>query len=115
MLLAGCLTLTLGGCGSTELVGSGGHIQIGLSEYRVSPQRVSAHPGPLTLVVYNFGRVVHNLAATRGGRVIAQTHPIAPGASAVLTLEVSSGSYVLVSTLFDDQSLGAYGSLIVSR
>lgn len=114
-LLAGLAALALGACGHTEVVGAGRTVQIVVTEYRLTPQRVSVPAGELTLVVRNLGRLAHNLAVSQGGRITAQTRPIQPGASASLTLEVASGSYVMASTLFDDQSLGAYGSLIVSR
>ena len=114
-LLGGFVALVLAACGYTQTVGATRTIQIGLTEYRLSPQRIRARPGSLTLLVHNFGHLTHNLALTQGGRITAQTRPIRPGASAVLTVLVTPGSYVLASTLLDDQPLGAYGSLIVAR
>jgi plastocyanin len=114
-LLAACLVLVLSACGHTQVVGVDRTIQIAVSEYRVAPQRVTVRAGPLTVVVHNFGRLVHNLAVTGGGRTWAQTRPIRPGATAVLTLQLASGSYGIASTLFDDESLGIYGSLYVTR
>jgi hypothetical protein len=32
----------------------------------------------------------------------------------VLTVDLSRGSYIIASNLFDDQTLGAYGTLDVS-
>jgi iron uptake system EfeUOB component EfeO/EfeM len=113
-LAAVSLALVLGGCGSTQTAANHHAVQIALSEYRVTPQTVSVPAGPVTLIVHNFGRLAHNLAITRGGHVAAVTSPIHPGASATLTLRLTSGSYVITSTLFDDQSLGAYATLDVT-
>ncbi len=46
---------------------------------------------------------------------IAATRPIQPGATRKLIVDLTPGSYVTASTLFDDQSLGIYGALAVSR
>jgi len=113
--LLGVVGLTLGllGCSQTTQAGPGRVAQVGLSEYRLTPQRLQASAGPLTLVVHNFGHLVHNLAVMRGSRVIEETAPIAPGSSVTLAVALTPGRYTLGSNLFDDQSLGAYGTLVV--
>ena len=103
----------LAGCSHTVDVGSGRMLRLALSEYRVTPQSVLAEPGQLTLVVANDGRLTHNLAITRGGKVIGQTPPIPPGQSTELMVYLGRGSYVMTSTLFSDQALGEYGTLSV--
>jgi hypothetical protein len=112
-LLAVSLCLVLSGCGATRIVGAERTVQVALSEYRVTPQRISVPAGPVTFLVHNFGRLAHNLAISSGGRIEAETAPIRPGASAVLTVDLSAGGYIIASNLFDDQTLGAYGTLIV--
>lgn len=107
------LAAALAGCSQTVDVGSGRMLRLALSEYRVIPQSVLAEPGQLTLVVANDGRLTHNLAITRAGKVISQTPPIPPGQSMELIVYLGRGSYVMTSTLFSDQALGEYGSLNV--
>ena len=104
----------IAGCSQTVDVGSARMLRLALSEYRVTPQSVLAEPGQLTLVVANDGRLTHNLAITRGGKVISQTPPIPPGESMDLIVYLGRGSYVMTSTLFSDRALGEYGTLNVS-
>jgi hypothetical protein len=117
LLLIGAASSALAGaqagCSQTVDVGSGRMLRLGLSEYRVTPQSVLAKPGQLTLVVANDGRVTHNLAITRGGKVVSQTPPIPPGQSTELIVYLGRGTYVMTSTLFSDQALGEYGTLNV--
>lgn len=113
-LLAGAASAAVfAGCGHTLAVGSGRTLRLALTEYRVVPQSVLAEPGDLTLIVANDGRLTHNLAISSGDTLVAQTPPIAPGASSELLLNLSRGSYVMASTLFSDQALGTYGTLKV--
>jgi hypothetical protein len=114
LLMAG-VGVALAACSSTTVVGASRTFEVGVSEYRVAPQEVSVPAGPVTLIVHNFGRLAHNLAITRGGRVEAETTPIQPGSSVALAVDLTAGSYVIASTLFDDQALGAYGTLLVRR
>jgi hypothetical protein len=113
-LLTASLLATITACGTTRVVGPERTVQVTLTEYRVTPQRIIAQSGPITFLVHNFGRLAHNLAVTLGGKVVAETSPIRPGSSAVLTVDLSRGSYIIASNLFDDQTLGAYGTLDVS-
>lgn len=108
--------LALGGCGHVETVGRSRAIQVALTEFRLSPRTLRMAPGPITLLVHNFGRLTHNLAVLRrDSTVVQETPPIAPGAGAVLTVDLPPGRYVLASTLFDDRSLGDNGAIVVSR
>ena len=113
-LLLAALWALPAACGRTTTVGRARSIQVTLSEYRLAPQKLHATAGPLTIVAHNFGRLVHNLAITQGGRLQAETAPIRPGGSVILSLYLPAGGYVLASNLLDDQSLGIYGTLTVS-
>jgi iron uptake system EfeUOB component EfeO/EfeM len=108
------LASAIAACGHTVTVGVGRTLRVALSEYRVVPQSVQAKSGQLTLVVENDGRLTHNLALSRNGTIIAQTPPIAPGATSQLTATLTPGTYLMTSTLFSDQALGVYGTLAVS-
>jgi hypothetical protein len=107
------LVAAAGGCGHTSAVGPTRTLRLALSEYRVVPQSVIAEPGDLTLIIANEGRLTHNLTITIGATVVGETPPIMPGASSELLLNLSRGTYVMASTMFSDQALGAYGTLRV--
>jgi hypothetical protein len=117
LLLAGAASVALlavaGGCSHTSAVGPSRTLHLALTEYRVVPQSVVAEPGDLTLIVDNDGRLTHNLTITIGGTVVGETPPIMPGASSELLLNLSRGTYLMASTMFSDQALGAYGTLRV--
>jgi plastocyanin len=103
-------------CGRTFAVSSDRTLSLSLTEYRVRPQRVRVSAGLLSIEVHNYGRLTHNLAISRDGQSEGSTQPLAPGQSANLALELTvPGTYTMASTLLSDQSLGAYGTLIVTR
>ena len=106
-------SLAMIGCGPVTGVHAGATLAVAVSEYRVTPQDVRAPAGTLTIVVHNVGRLTHHLVLTQGGRTDASTEPIPPGHSASLIAYLTPGRYRLASTLFDDQALGAYGTLRV--
>ena len=115
MLSVVLLAPTLAACGHVTRAGHSRIVQVALSEYRLAPQRLEAPSGPLTLVAHNFGHLVHNLAVMRGARTVEETAPIAPGQTRTLTVDLAPGRYTVSSNLFDDQALGAYGALTVTR
>jgi hypothetical protein len=114
LLAAGLVAIGASGCGATARVAADGTLQIAVSEYRVTPQDVRAGAGVLTIVVHNDGRLTHNLVISRGGVVAASTTPIAPGQWTELEAALAPGRYLLASSLFSDQALGAYGTLNIS-
>ena len=105
--------MALTGCGATHVVGPHRTVYVALTEYRLSPQRVQARAGPLTIVVENDGRLTHNLAVMKGAHASGATQPIAPGRSARLTVALRDGNYVMASTMLSDRDLGLYGTLVV--
>jgi hypothetical protein len=115
LLLTGAAVAALAGCGHTTLVGSSRTLRVALTEYRVSPQSIRSRAGELTLVVENDGRLAHSLAVSSRGTIVGQTQPLQPGTRTYLVLTLTPGSYLMTSTLFSDQALGTYGTLIVAR
>jgi len=111
-LLAVSLIL-LCGCGQQQVVGSELALQIGVSEYRIAPQSISAPSGLLTIFVRNYGRLTHDFVVSLSGHPEASTKPIAPGQTAVLAVTLTAGKYLMSSTILADQALGAYGTLTV--
>jgi hypothetical protein len=75
---------------------------------------VQASAGELSLFVRNLGRLTHNLSVRANGQPVAATKPIAPGRSAWLYLYLAPGHYMIASTLFSDQALGQYGTLVIN-
>lgn len=114
LALIAATTVLIGGCGHTVTVRSGRVLQIAVTEYRVIPQSVRVSAGLLTIVVHNEGRLAHNLSVTENGQLVGETNPVLPGETAYLPIDLSPGSYVMASTLFSDQALGAYGTLTVT-
>ena len=104
----------ISGCSHTQRVGQDHTRRIALTEYRINPQHAIASAGPLTIVVHNFGRLTHNLSLSHDGQPSGSTKPIPPGQSVELTVSVVHGTYVMASTILDDQALGDYGTLSVS-
>jgi hypothetical protein len=103
------------GCSSTTKVPNGGPLRIGLTEYHVQPQSVSARAGLLTIEVHNYGRLSHNLVIALAGHPVFSTKPIPPGQTSDLFANLAPGEYVMASTILADQALGAYGTLKVSK
>jgi uncharacterized cupredoxin-like copper-binding protein len=112
-MVAASLAL-LCGCGHTQVAATDGILQVSLSEYRVTPQSVQAKPGPLILVVHNYGRLTHDLVISLNGHPEASTRPIAPGQTTQLVVTLPAGRYLMASTILSDQDLGAYGTLTVT-
>lgn len=112
---AAAASVLLAGCGRTARVGVNRTFQVALTEYHVSPQRVRAPAGTLTIFVHNYGRLSHNLVISSGGHSDASTQPIPPGETSELLATLAPGNYLMSSTILSDQALGAYGTLIVTR
>jgi hypothetical protein len=100
-------------CGRTQAVGSDRTVQMSVTEYHLSPQSVRANGGVLSIIVHNDGRLTHNLVVSSDGQSVAGTKPIPPGETAELSLDLAPGKYLMASTIQSDQTLGAYGTLMV--
>jgi iron uptake system EfeUOB component EfeO/EfeM len=113
LLLAAALLVTA--CSHAEVVGSNRTVQIQLSEYRLVPQDIRVSRGLLTIIVHNHGLLDHNLALLQNGQTIDSINPLSPGETSQMTLILSPGTYSMASTVMSDQSLGAYGTLRVTK
>ena len=103
------------GCGHALSVPAGSTVQVALGEYRLTPANLHLHPGALTIVATNVGRLTHNLVVSRGGRTVGSIRPLSPGQRGRVTLTLAPGSYLVGSTLLSDEALGLYGHLTVGR
>lgn len=104
----------LAGCGHTQTVGAARTLQMGLTEYRLTPENARVSAGVLTIVVHNYGVLTHDLVVSSGGHAVDSTQPIWPGQTAELSLSLAPGKYVMASTIQADQALGEYGTLTVT-
>ena len=102
------------GCGHTENVGASRTLQMGLTEYRLTPENARVSAGVLTIVVHNYGVLTHNLVVSSNGQTVDSTQPIWPGQTADLSLSLAPGDYQMASTIQADQALGEYGTLTVT-
>jgi plastocyanin len=101
-------------CGRTAVVGRDRTLNVGVTEYRLTPESARVSAGWLTIAVHNYGKLTHNLAVSSDGQTEASTKPVWPGQTAWLTVALSPGRYQIASTLLSDQALGAYGTLTVT-
>jgi len=113
LLLAAALLVCA--CSHTEVVGSNRTVQIQLSEYRLQPQSIRVSRGLLTIIVHNHGVLDHNLALYQNGQTVDSINPLGPGETSQMTLFLSPWTYSMGSTVLSDQSLGAYGTLRVTK
>jgi hypothetical protein len=113
-LLTACVAL-IPGCSHTRSVGSDRTLRIAISEYRLNPQSARVSSGLLTIVVRNYGRLAHNLVVSQNGQTTGSIKPLFPGQSAELSLSLAPGTYSMASTVQSDQTLGAYGTLHVTK
>jgi iron uptake system EfeUOB component EfeO/EfeM len=113
LLVASALLATA--CSHTEVVGTDRTVRIQLSEYRLQPQSIRVSRGLLTIVVHNHGLLDHNLVLFQNGQTVDAINPLSPGETSQMTLFLSPGKYSMASTVLSDQSLGAYGTLRVTK
>jgi hypothetical protein len=111
-LATGLLAL-LSGCSHTATPAADRSLHVALNEYRLNPSSVQAHSGLLTIYVRNYGELTHNLVISQNGVTTGATKAIWPGQSAVLSLDLAAGKYLMSSTMQSDPALGLYGTLTV--
>jgi hypothetical protein len=114
LALIAAFMFMVAGCGHTETVEASRTLQMGLTEYRLTPQNARISAGVLTIVVHNYGVLTHNLVVSNNGQTVDSTQPIWPGETAELSLSLAPGTYIMASTIQADQALGEYGTLTVT-
>ncbi|MDQ6607177.1 MAG: hypothetical protein M3Z06_11600 [Actinomycetota bacterium] len=102
-----------GGCGQAERVGGDRTLEVALTEYRLNPKVATVTPGPLTIVVHNYGRLAHNLVVAQSGQTAGLTKAIQPGQTGLIVLSLTAGTYTMSSTILSDTALGETGTLRV--
>jgi len=95
-------------------------VRFTLDEYRVAPQRVSVPPGRIKLIVDNRGKLFHNLRVEtipdglqERGELLGGTRTAQAGEKVTAKLTLKRGTYRILCTVANHESLGMYGTLIV--
>jgi plastocyanin len=116
ILAAVATALALGARQPDPVRARDGRIALRMDDFRFTPQRIRARPGPLRIEVANAGRLPHAVRLVRAGtggeagRVLTRR----PGESAVLEVEqVNPGRYRFVCPISHHEELGMHGVLIV--
>lgn len=98
-----------------------GHLQastvtVKLSEWKVELSRPAIGPGPVTFIAKNIGTIPHQFEV-EGKGIEKQTPQIAPGDSAVLTLNLKEGEYEVYCPIGDGshEKLGMKAKLHVGN
>jgi plastocyanin len=98
LLALGALAVALLGAATASYVARAGvaktTITVTEREFHIAPSARKAARGPVRLVVRNAGKYPHSLAI-KGAGVSKRTPIIKPGKSAVLVVNLRSGSYSL--------------------
>ncbi|HEV2752383.1 MAG TPA: plastocyanin/azurin family copper-binding protein [Solirubrobacteraceae bacterium] len=95
-------------------------VRFTLDEYSISPQRVSMRPGRIKLIMDNRGELFHNLRVEtipdelqERGKLLGGTSTAQPGEKVTAKLKLKPGTYRILCTLANHESLGMYGTLVV--
>jgi len=95
-------------------------VRFALDEYTISPQRVSVRPGLVKLIAENRGQLFHNLrvetvpdGAEEAGEILGGTRSAQPGEKVTAKIRLKRGTYRILCTVANHESLGEYGTLVV--
>ena len=114
-LLAGVVTACLlaAGCNRAPVsVATGRTVAVTATDFRLHPQRIAVRRGPVTFLVANRGRLVHDWQI-RGPGLHGRVRPLLPGDRRRLTVRLRPGVYAMFSGHGHDEILGDYGSVTV--
>jgi plastocyanin len=92
---------------------SGKKIQVTEVEYKIELPKTTFAPGTYTFVVYNKGRIVHNLNVQGGGSTEA-TQDIQPNANGSVAVELKTGTYTLFCSIPGHRQQGMQQKITVS-
>jgi plastocyanin len=90
-----------------------GRATITLDDFSITPQRLRARPGRVTIRAVNRGAIGHTLRVVRGDREAIVIKTLLPGASGTGSGTLERGDYDLVCVLGNHEVLGMYGTLTV--
>jgi plastocyanin len=90
-----------------------GRATVTLDDFSITPQRLRARPGRVTIRAVNRGAIGHTLRVKRGDREVIVIRTLLPGASGTAAGTLERGDYKLVCILGNHEELGMYGTLTV--
>jgi plastocyanin len=91
----------------------GKKVQVTEVEYKIELPKTTFSPGTYTFVVYNKGRIVHNLNVQGGGST-ESTQDIQPNANGSVTAELKTGTYTLYCSIPGHRQQGMQQKITVS-
>ena len=120
LMLCSSMIVT-GGCGADRAHVARDHtISVTLDEYRIVPQRIVAPAGRLRVVARDSGLLTHNLVIEtipsdpdKPPRSLRKLRTLHRGQRAERFVTLKPGTYRLVCTIANHETLGQYGTLIV--
>ena len=114
-------TVVAGGCGDGPTSAATDRaVSVTLDEYRIAPQTIRAAAGRLRIAARNDGLLTHNLvietqprSSTAPSRRLRQLRTLHHGERTARRVTLRPGTYRLVCTIANHETLGQYGTLIV--
>jgi len=91
-------------------------VEVSLSEFRFTPDRIEAPAGRTDFHLTNEGRIGHDFAvlSADGHRRLAQSPLIGPGSITTLAITLAAGTYEVICTQPGHQEAGMQAVLLVS-
>lgn len=116
------LALLAPGCGEDPVPAADRTLRATLDEYAITPQKVTARAGELTIVARNDGRLNHNLrvelpreSPATPERVVGGTPTAQPNSTVSGSVRLAPGTYRLACTIANHDDLGMWGELTVTE
>jgi plastocyanin len=106
----------LAGCGADEPAPARPKdraIAIAVTDFRYTPQNITARPGRLRVTLTNRGRLAHTFRVERKTTIVKKVSSLLPGDTATTSIPVRKGEYRFFCALSNHEELGMYGTLVV--
>jgi plastocyanin len=114
LLLPLCLLAAGCGAGEPAPVSAKGHqIAMRVTEFRYTPQNLTARPGRLTVTLTNRGRLAHTFRVERKNTIVKKVSSLLPGDTKTTSIPLRKGEYQFFCALSNHEELGMYGTLVV--
>jgi plastocyanin len=110
------LPLLLVGCGAEEparVKAPADRIAVTVSDFRYTPQNITAKPGRLEVTLTNRGRLAHTFRVERKNTIVKKVSSLLPGDTATTSIPLRKGEYRFFCALSNHEELGMYGTLVV--
>ena len=106
-------TTEAGATGATGAAGGGETVKISETDFALDPSDVSTKAGTVTFKVSNDGETTHNLEVEGNGIEESLPSDLAPGDSADLTVDLTSGTYTMYCPVDGHREQGMEGTVEV--